>query len=88
VHLETTFSGRALVGYMKLQTTTPTIQARTLVEIRQALLKEFKKPKSESQYIKELKEIKQVWNESFWDYDQIFMDLMGRLTFHILGQQH
>jgi hypothetical protein len=30
----------------------------TLAEIIQALLKEFKKPKSESQYIIELKEIK------------------------------
>jgi hypothetical protein len=51
VQLETMFRGRALVWYMKLQSTTPTGQARTLAEIRQALLKEFKKSKSESQYI-------------------------------------
>jgi hypothetical protein len=30
VQLETTFRGRALVWYMKLQSTTPTGQARTL----------------------------------------------------------
>jgi hypothetical protein len=40
--------------------------------------------KYESQYITELKEIKQVQTESVWDYDQIFKDLMGRLTFQIL----
>ena len=26
--------------------------------------------------------------KSAWDFDQIFKDLMGRLTFHILDQQH
>jgi hypothetical protein len=35
-----------------------------------------------------LKEIKQVQTESVWDYDQRFKDLMGRLTFQILDQQH
>jgi hypothetical protein len=48
VQLATTFRGRALVWYMKLQSITPTGQARTLVEIKKALLKEFKNPKSES----------------------------------------
>jgi hypothetical protein len=46
--LETPFIGYALVWYMKLQSTTPTGQARMLAKIRQALLKEFKKPKFES----------------------------------------
>jgi hypothetical protein len=46
--LETTFRGHALVWYMKLQSTTPTGKVKTLAKIRQALLKEFKKPKSES----------------------------------------
>jgi hypothetical protein len=40
--LATTFRGRALVWYMKLQSITPTRQARTLEEIKKALLKEFK----------------------------------------------
>jgi hypothetical protein len=50
--------GRTLVLYMNLQSSTTTGQSRTLVEIRQALLKEFKKQKSESQYSTKLKEIK------------------------------
>jgi hypothetical protein len=86
--LETTFRGHALVWYMKLQSTTPLGQTRTLLEITQALLKEFKKPKSESQYITELKEIKQVQTESVWEFDQRFKDVMGRLTFQIPNQQH
>ena len=48
VQLETTFRGRTLVWYMNLQSTTILGQTRTLEEITQALLKEFKKPKSES----------------------------------------
>jgi hypothetical protein len=59
-----------------------------LVEINQALLKDFKNPKSNSQYIIELKEIKQVQTLSVWDFDQIFKDVMGRLTFQIPDQQH
>jgi hypothetical protein len=88
VQLATTFRGCALVWYMKLQSIMPTGQARTLVEIKQVLLKEFKNPKSESQYITELKEIKQVQTESVWDFDQCFKDVMGRLNFQIPDQQH
>jgi hypothetical protein len=73
---------------MKLQSNTPTSQVRTLEKIRQALLKEFKKPKSKSQYITELKEIKHVQTEPVWDYDQRFKDLMGRLTFQIPDQEN
>ena len=58
--LETTLRGCALVWYMKLQRIILIGQARTLVEIKQVLLKELKNPNSESQYIIELKEIKQV----------------------------
>jgi hypothetical protein len=86
--LETNFRGSALFWYMKLQSNMPTGKARTLVEIRKELLKEFKKPNSELQYITELKEIKQVKNKSVWDSDQRFKDLMGRLTFQIPNQQH
>jgi hypothetical protein len=77
-----------IVWYMKLQSITPTRHAKTLAEIRQALLKEFKNPKSESQYITEMKEIKQVQTKSVWDFDQRFKDLMGRLNFQISGQHH
>jgi hypothetical protein len=45
IHLETTFISHALVWYMKVHSTTPSGQARNLLEIRQALLKEFKKQK-------------------------------------------
>jgi hypothetical protein len=48
VQLETTFRGHASVWYMKLWSTTPMGQAKTLGKIRQALLKEFKKPNSKS----------------------------------------
>jgi hypothetical protein len=63
-------------------------QARTLADIRKSLLKEFQKPKSESQCITELKEIKQLQNESVWDFDQRFKILMDRLTFQIPDEQH
>jgi hypothetical protein len=39
-------------------------------------------------YITELKEIKQVQTNSIWDFDQIFKDVMGRLTFHIPDRKH
>jgi hypothetical protein len=48
MQLEKMFRGRTLFWYMKLQSTTPSGQTRTLLEITQALLKEFKKPKFES----------------------------------------
>jgi hypothetical protein len=86
--LATMFRGCALVWYMKLKTATPTCQARTFPKIRKALLKEFKKSKSELQYITGLKEIKQVQTGSVWDYDQRFKDFIGRLAFQILYQQH
>ena len=51
--------------------------AKTLDEIRIGLFEEFKKPKSEAQYITELKEIKQFPNEMIWDFDQRFKTLMA-----------
>jgi hypothetical protein len=58
MQLETTFRDRALTWYMKYKATTPTGQMRSLTEIKQDLLREFQKPKSESQCITEIKEIK------------------------------
>jgi hypothetical protein len=43
-----TFRVRALVWYMKIQCITPIGHGKTLAEIRQALLKEFNKPKLKS----------------------------------------
>jgi hypothetical protein len=72
---------------MKLQGIMPTRQDTTFVKINKALLKEFKNPNSESQYITKLKDIKYVQTESVWDFDQCFKDVMGRLTFQIRYQQ-
>jgi len=68
---------------MKFQTTTPAGHIRTLDEIKTALILDFKKPKSESQCIIELKEITQGPNEMVWDFDQRFKSLMDKLTFQI-----
>ena len=54
---------------------------KTLAEIRTRLVEEFGKPKSEAQYIIELKEIKQYPNESIWDFDQQFKTLMAKVSF-------
>ena len=86
--LAKTFRGCMLVWYMKLQSTTILGQARTLANIREALLKEFKEPKSESWYITELNKIKQVKTEFVWEFDQRFKYVMGRLKFQIPDQQH
>ena len=62
----TTFRDQALNWYMKFSGG----QAKTLGEIQTALIKEFKKPKSESQCIIKLNEIKQMVGEYTWDFDQ------------------
>ena len=56
---------------------------KTLNEIQEGLFKEFKKPKSESQYITEFKEIKKFQNETIWDFDQGFNMLMDRVIFEM-----
>ena len=60
--LATTFRDRALTCFMKFSTSTQ--QPKTIQEIKNELKKEFKKPKSKSQWITELKEIKQMPHES------------------------
>jgi hypothetical protein len=47
------------------------------------LIVEFKKPKSESQCITELKEIKKRIVEPIWEFDQRFKTLMGHFSFQI-----
>ena len=51
----TTFQERALDWYMKFVQVSMGHPQKTLVQIRIVLIEEFKKPKSESQYITELK---------------------------------
>ena len=52
------------------------------------MISEFKKPKSESQCIIELKEIKQKLTETIWEFDQKFKTLLDQVSFEIAPQQH
>ena len=52
------------------------------------MIKEFKKPKSESQCITELKDIKQLPIESVWDFDQKFKALIDQVSFEFVLEQH
>jgi hypothetical protein len=63
----TTLRDRALRWYIKL--VQGLAQPKTLNEIKNALIAEFMKPKSESQCITELKEIKQKVVELVWEFD-------------------
>ena len=63
-------------------------QIPTLDEIKAAIIKEFKKPKSESQCITELKEIQLKQGESVWDFDQRFKVLLDQVSFTIGPVQH
>ena len=61
---------------------------RTLVQVRTAMIKEFKKPKSESQCIIELKDIKHIPTESVWDFDHKFKALIDQVSFEFVPEQH
>ena len=50
-------------------------------EIKIGLFEEFKKPKSEAQYITELKEINKFPNEMIWNFDHQFKTLLARVSF-------
>ena len=52
------------------------------------MISEFRKPKSESQCITEIKEIKQALAESVWDFDQRFKTLMAKVSFQMSSVQH
>ena len=52
------------------------------------MIKEFKKPKLESQCITELKEIQQKRGESVWDFDKRFKVLLDQVSFTIGLEQH
>ena len=84
--LATTFRDKALTWFIKFSTSMQ--QSKTIQEIKDELKKEFKKPKSESQCITELKEIKQMPHESVWDFDQRFKTLLGQVNFRFPAQQH
>ena len=84
--LTTTFRDKALTWFMKFSTSMQ--QPKTIQEIKDELKKEFKKPKSKSQCITELKDIKQLPHESVWDFDQRFKTLLGQVNFEFPPQQH
>ena len=52
------------------------------------MIKEFKRPKSKSQCIIELKDIKQLPIESVWDFDQKFKALIDQVSFEFAPEQH
>ena len=52
------------------------------------MIKEFKKPKSESQCITELIDIKQLPTELVWDFDQKFKALIDQVSFEFALEQH
>jgi hypothetical protein len=56
---------------------------KPLNAIKNSLIVEFKKPKSESQCITELKEIKQRIVEPMWEFDQRFKTLIVHMSFQI-----
>jgi hypothetical protein len=83
--LSTTLRDHALSWYMKfVQGATP----KPLNAIKIVLTAKFKKPKSESQCITELKEIKKRIVELVWEFDQRFKTLTGHLSFQIPDEQN
>jgi hypothetical protein len=82
----TTLRDHALSWYMKL--VQGLAQPKPLNEIKNVLIAEFKKHKSESQCITKLKEIKQKVAEPVWEFDQRFKTLTGRLTFQIPNEHN
>ena len=88
IQLETTLSGHALDWYMRFMLVPQGGTGKTLDEICKGLFEEFKKPKSEAQYITKFKEIKQFPNETIWDFDQWFKMLMAQVSFQMSDVQH
>ena len=79
----TILRGRALYWFMKFCIVPPGTPQNTLEEIWPAMISEFRKPKSESQCITDIKEIKQSLDESIWDFNQCFKTLMAKVSFQM-----
>ena len=82
--LMTMIRDRALNWFMKYSNG----QVRTLPVVKATIIIEFKKPKSESQCITKLNEIKQRPNELVLEFDQKFKTLLSQVSFNIDMQQH
>ena len=79
---------RAMHWFMKFVQVPMGDPMKTLAEVTKGLIEEFRKPKSEAQYITEIKEIKQYPNKTIWDFDQRFNSLMVRVNFDTSDIQH
>ena len=85
--MTTTLKVHVLDWYMKFFVVPARIPHNTLDKIWMRLIDEFKKPKSESQCITKIKEIKQFPTESVWDFDQRFKTLMDKVSFQMSDSQ-
>lgn len=63
-NLVTTLQDKASSWYIKYSITNP---ATSLADTKKAMNTKFKKPKSQSQCITEIKEIKKVVNGTYWE---------------------
>jgi hypothetical protein len=86
--LAITFRNHALDWYMNLAVNNPQGAPGTVAEIKQALITEFQRPKSEDQFMNEMIEVRQKPGESVWDIDQKFKTLKGKLKYPISDMQH
>ena len=82
--LITIFKDRVLTWSMKYSSR----KARILAHVRDTLISEFKKPKSKSQCITELKEIKKKSTKIVWEFEKKFKNLLDQVSFKIAPQQH
>jgi hypothetical protein len=66
------------------------VHQKPLNDIKTVLIIEVKKPKSESesQYITEMKEMKQREAKPVWEFDKRFKTLTGHLIFQIPDKQN
>ena len=84
----TTLRGHALDWFMNFCAASAGTPQNTLDEIRATMIPKFRKPKSESQCITEIKEINKALVESVWDFDQRFKTLMAKVSFKMPDVQH
>ena len=78
----------AMDWYMKFVQVPPGNTVKALAQIQKGLIKEFRNPKSEVQYITELKDIKQYPNETIQDFDQRFKIVMVKVSFGMSDVHH
>ena len=84
----TTLRGCALDWFMKFCATPAGTPQKTLEEIQAAMISEFGKPKTESQCITKIKEIKQALAKNVWDFDKRFKILMAKVSFQMSDVHH